>query len=95
MDYTEFQNWLFPLDLLLLSDALLDQRRKEKCEEERWNSIQGEGVRGQEGQVLTSHEPAVIKAVGEHGCLHYWGCSAAFGFWVYQSSSDKVLNLKV
>lgn len=50
MDYTEFQNWLFLLDLLLLSDALLDQRRKEKREEERWNSIHSEGVRSQAGQ---------------------------------------------
>lgn len=45
----EFQNWLFPLDLLLLSDALLDQRRKEKCEE-RWNNIHRGGVRSQAGQ---------------------------------------------
>lgn len=44
------RNWPFPHDLLLLSDALLGQRRREKCEEERWNSIQGEGVRGQAGQ---------------------------------------------
>lgn len=50
MGYTEFQNWLLPLDLLLLSDALLDQRRKEKWEEERWDGILSEGVRGQAGQ---------------------------------------------
>ena len=55
MSYTEWQYWLLPLYLLLLSDALLDQRRKEKRKEGRQNSIRSEGVRGQAGQGF--HQP--------------------------------------
>lgn len=50
MGYAERQNWPLLLYQLLLSDALLDQRRREKGEEGARDSVSSDGVRGQAGQ---------------------------------------------